>query len=493
MSGTDRRLTALEKRIARVKMPASTPSYSFESYRDDPVRFRAEVLGYESATRRSDGGAYQDEILASVVTEPRVALLAGHGVGKTRTLGSLAVWWTVTRPYSRVVIVAPQYDRQVRGVIFAELAKLVRRARIRLPLDVRAGSAVVEGFGAEWGCVGVPATEPDRLEGFHADGGLLLLLDETKGIDSAVYDALQGALTGGDDSRLVVASTPGGSTGPFYRCCTDTRGMWKVHRLSSEDSSLVSPRWCEDRRVEWGRDSALYQTRVQGTFADEGDGQLFPLSILEAATERDGAADGAVTLGVDVARSVSGDCNCIAVAHGGRVERIILWRSPDLMATVARVVHEVAVTNPKPSRILVDAGGVGGGVVDRLKQLRYPCEELNFGGAADDPSRFRNRRAEIFWTLRELLDAGKVSLPDDDELIADLSALRFTFDQSGKIVLESKDDARRRLGRSPDRADAVALAITASVAGAVRAPIVAPYAVPIYRPPWDATATADEF
>src|SRR5206468_3203492 len=99
----------------------------------------------------------------------------------------------------------------------------------------------VSGYGMEWGIIGLPATDPSRIEGMHAEGGLLLLLDETKGISQEVFDALQGALSGGEDSRLVIASTPGGASGPFYRACTNASGLWTVHHLSSEDSSIVSP------------------------------------------------------------------------------------------------------------------------------------------------------------------------------------------------------------------------------------------------------------
>src|SRR5690242_13760091 len=113
---------------------------------------------------------------------------------------------------------------------------------------------------------------------------------------------------------------------------------------------------------------------------------------------------------------VAGDENCVAIVRGGRVERFSLWRSPDLMATVARVAHEAL--GAKPRRIYVDAGGVGGGVVDRLKQLRYDVEGIQFGGRANDSSRFANRRAEMYWTLRERLEDG-LAIPDDDQLITD--------------------------------------------------------------------------
>lgn len=449
------------------------------------------MLGFDSATRRSDGSPYQDEILSAVSNSPRVAIVSGHGCGKSRTLAALALWWLVTRPYSRVAIVAPQFDRQIRGVLFAEIRKLVRRAKKALPVTVQSGVVVVNGYGAEWQIAGLPATEPSRLEGQHSDGGLLLVLDETKGVNQEVFDALQGALTGGDDSRLVVASTPGGVSGPFYRACADNRGFWKVIRLSSEDSSIVSPQWVADRAAEWGPESALFATRVQGVFADAGEGQLFSLSLLEAATARTIEGNGAIKLGVDVARSVAGDQNAVCVVNNGRVERFSLWRSPDLMATVQRVVHEA--TGAKPNRIYVDEGGVGGGVVDRLRQLRLPVEAVNFGGAAIDSARFKNKRAELYWTLRELLEAGTVSLPDDDELITDLAAIRFTFDQAGKVLIEPKDEARRRLGRSPDRADALVLAVGDGVGLPDRVPIVVPFTIPLYASAFGGGGGFDEY
>jgi hypothetical protein len=231
----------------------------------------------------------------------------------------------------------------------------------------------------------------------------------------------------------------------------------------------VSPTWVADREKDWGLGSPLYACRVLGEFADAGEGVLFPLPLLDAAMARvlvvpDGTG---VALGVDVARSVAGDQNCIAVVRGGRLERLALWRSPDTMVTVQRVLEYVATTGA--AMIAVDVGGVGGGVCDRLRQLGRSVTDVAFGGAATDPTRFVNRRAEMYWGLRDGLEKGTVALPEDDEVVADLSAIRYTFDQRGRIALESKDDVRARLGRSPDRGDSIALAFWAATGGGVAA------------------------
>ncbi|MFO0451832.1 MAG: terminase large subunit domain-containing protein [Pseudomonadota bacterium] len=453
---TTRRLHGLERKLDGLRAPELPGAPAFTEFRDDPVRFAQEVLGMESPVRLSTGSPYQWEILEAVRDHERVVVRTGHGTGKTTALAAAALWWLLTRPDSKVVWCAPNWTRQVIRTGFGAIGYRIRRARVPLPLIQTKGSVTVDGFGDEWSIFGVPATEPDRIEGVHADGGVLLIMDETKGIRQDVYDALQGALTGGEDSRLVMASTPGAPQGAFYRACTDDSGFWKQIHVSGKDSSRVSPTYIASQAHQYGVDSAFYQVRVKGEFADAEEGQLFSFALLERATAAK-VEPGPMALGVDVARSVAGDQNAVCVARGGQVEKFVLWRSPDLMATVAKVVDVAAVALPQ--RVTVDAGGVGAGVADRLRQLRFPVSQVQFGGGARDTTRFRNRRAELYWSLRELLEQGRVSLPDDDELVADLLAIRYRFTQDGRIELAPKDEIRQKLGRSPDRADALALAL----------------------------------
>ncbi len=458
----DRFVRQMRDQVAQLEVPREIAD-RFGGYRDDPVAFCREILDVESATRRSSGEAYQFAVLEDVATTPRVAVRSGHGIGKSAIDAWAAVWWLLTRPYSRVVVLAPEFSRQIRAILFSEIRKWVRRSKVPLPLNVMASRVLVQGHGEEWSATGMStAGDVDRLEGFHAEGGVLVIVDEMKGVPSAAFDAVQGALTGFEDARLLVTSVPGGSgAGPFWKACQDTE-RWRVHHIPSTDSSLVSLAWVEDRAKDWGASSPLYQTRVLGGFASSGEGVLFPLTLLEAATGRE--PEGAVavhSLGVDVARSVAGDFNCI-VRHcqDGRVEVVRTWRSTDLMETTDAVMHTVVLSGA--TNIAVDVGGVGAGVADRLRELGHNVIDVHFGGAAADPKRFRNKRAEMFWNLREMLETGAVALPEDDELAADLSALRYIFTADGRIQIESKDDCRKRLGRSPDRADALVLALEAT-------------------------------
>ena len=446
----------LKRRAERLELPQVVEE-QFGEYRDDPVGFCTRVLGVESARRRSTREPYQFRILEDLARYPRVAVRSGHGVGKSAVDAWATIWWLLSRPMSRVIVLAPEFSRQIRAILFSEMRKWVRRSTIPLPLDVHSSRLVVQGYGEEWSAIGMSASgDINRIEGFHAEGGVLVVVDEMKGVPQDAFDAVQGALTGLEDSRLLVTSVPGGGgSGPFWKACVSDATRWNVHHIPSTDSDKVRPEWLEDRAVDWGVGSPLYQTRVLGEFADAGEGVLFPLPLLDKAMCRDVEAEGDA-LGVDVARSTAGDLNCIARCHNGRVEIVATWRSPDTMETVQKVVNTVTVTGCK--HLAVDVGGPGGGVVDRLKQLGHEVEAVHFGGAAEDPQRFRNWRAEAFWKLREAMEKGELSLPDDDDLRADLSALRYIFTQDGRIQIESKDECRKRLGRSPDRADAVALA-----------------------------------
>ena len=114
--------------------------------------------------------------------------------------------------------------------------------------------------------------------------------------------------------------------------------------------------------------------------------------------------------------------------------------------------------------MVVDEVGVGGGVVDRLREQGYTATRFDGGrsprGGLRRASRFLNLRAQSFWDFRRLLEEDEVALPRDEKLCDELLAIRWSTASDGKIRLESKDDTRARLGRSPDRAGAVAIAFS---------------------------------
>ncbi|MCY4582254.1 MAG: hypothetical protein OXE50_05565, partial [Chloroflexi bacterium] len=162
-----------------------------------------------------------------------------------------------------------------------------------------------------------------------------------------------------------------------------------------------------------------------------------------------------VYLGVDVGRFGT-DKSAICVRQGGRVHSLCSFRRMDTM----RLVYEVIRTREETGAeaVFVDEGGLGGGVVDRLRELGEPVYGVQFGGRAPHRTRFFNTRSEIFWEVRMLLNDGLLALPPDEELAGQLVSLRYDVSSSGQVRLEGKREMRKRGLPSPDKADALALA-----------------------------------
>jgi hypothetical protein len=220
---------------------------------------------------------------------------------------------------------------------------------------------------------------------------------------------------------------------------------------------LVSPTWVEERREEWGEGSPLFVSRVLGEFPEEAEGTLFRLSDLEGAVSKCFEPSGAqpVTFGVDVSR-FGGDRSALATWRGNELLGIITRQGMDVMQVASWVASEINRQRPKTVR--VDEIGIGAGVVDRLRQLGHRnIEAVSVSRSASKPELHANLRAEIFWKLREALEKGEVSLPKDEKLLAELSAIRYDFTPSGQIRLEKKEETKKRVGHSPDLADSAVL------------------------------------
>jgi hypothetical protein len=204
----------------------------------------------------------------------------------------------------------------------------------------------------------------------------------------------------------------------------------------------------------------------------EGENYLFPYSLVKVAMERDLPTGEPVQAGLDVAR-MGGDEIILAIRYGPVVDIKYSRKFQDTMQTAGEVgllidkeerqLKEWSGENLKIP-IYVDIPGLGGGVYDRLKEQGYDVYEFQPGGKAsnnlynDRVERFLNKKAEASWNLRNLLEAGEVSLPNDPILMSQLVSIRYEIRSDRKIKVESKEDAKKRGLKSPDRADAVIMA-----------------------------------
>ncbi|WP_326768658.1 hypothetical protein OG978_32710 [Streptomyces sp. NBC_01591] len=344
----------------------------------------------------------------------------------------------------------------------------------------------------------VASNRSELIEGAHADS-LLYLIDEAKVVPNATWDAIEGAFSGGRPEGLpeafaLAVSTPGPPAGRFYDIHRRSPGLedWHTRHVTLTEAMTagrISPDWAEQRRRQWGADSALFHNRVLGEFHASDEDSAIPLSWVEAAVDRwhgwnDAGrppVEGRRIIGVDVARTGS-DSTVLAHRHGPLISELETHDLEDTMQTTARVQAALGVDGADGLVPVVDSIGVGSGVVDRLRELRVPV--LAYTGAAKTKARsrekefgFTNVRTAAYWRVRELLDPAfdpELMLPPDDLLISDLTAPTWSITTGvpPRIQLEKKEDLVARLGRSPDRGDAVAMSFWAEslASSTVRSP-----------------------
>lgn len=436
-----------------MKMNKAQAKMVLDRARQDPVFFVRQVLG-------GDPWEKQEEILEAVRDHRRVAVRACHGVGKTKVAAWVALWFLYCHKNSKVITTAPTWH-QVENLLWREIH--AAHAASRIPLGGKVLQTQIE-LGKQWFALGLSTDKPERFQGFHAED-ILLIVDEASGVEQYIFDAAEGFLTS-IGAKLLLIGNPTQLSGEFYNAFRSPL-YHKIH-ISAFDSPnlkagkivrpyLVTPEWVEDKRLKWGETSPLWYSRVLGEFPEQGDDTLIPLAWIEAAqqrwfTEQDG---GPVELGVDVARYGS-DSTVIVVRRGSKASVVAQIYGQDTMKVTGKVIDALRQTGA--SIVKVDEIGIGAGVVDRLREQRYPVQGMNTSEAAYDKERFANKRAEWYWGLRERFQSGDIAIPPDDELASQLASLKYKFDSRGRIQIESKEDMRKRGLPSPDKADALMLA-----------------------------------
>lgn len=446
-------------------------------YRDNPVKFVRDIL-------QVTPDDWQAEALTALATKNRVAIRSGHGVGKTALESWSICWFLFTRPNCKVPCTAPTI-RQLYDILWSEISKWLKRSPLLDSLfEWQKTKVLFKGAPERWGAMARTAARAENMAGFHEDH-LLFVLDEASGIEDAIFEAVEGALTG-TDNKLLICGNPTRNSGFFKRAFFEDRELYHTMKVSSADSGRVSDDYCKRLIKQYGEDSDVVRVRVLGEFPKtEADG-LIALELVESAMAREPVYLGDLVLGVDPAR-FGDDETVIQPCIGNTALPFENYRKADLMTTVGRIVHKLTALMTKfdcgRATINVDEGGLGGGVVDRLrevcaeKNLHVTINGCNFGGKARD-SAYSNFVTEAYFSLRDRLAEGEIILPRDDELAAQLTTRKYLLTSADKLILEDKKTYKKRIGRSPDRADALALAFAPTVK------VVAPPPMPTRISPW---------
>lgn len=440
-------------------------------YRDDPEGFARDVLGVSLLD-------YQREILTALVAHPRVAVPGGHATGKTWVSAVAVLWFLATRRGAQVLTTGPGYF-QVEHRLWAKIRRLYAGARKPIGGELLSATPLLR-MGPEWEAVGISPDDPSRFQGGHAEH-LLVVMIEAQGIAEPIYLAAETMMVG-PSRRWLCEGNPIESAGPFFGACRD-RALWHVRHVSVLEHPNVladiqgvrrpyadgpTLQWVEERRKAWGEKDPRYIGRVLGQFPEGSQWTIVTLGMLEGADREDPGIEEPAHMGVDVAR-YGGDRNVALLLEDRIVREMETWEGQDVMSTVGKIQRLAEAWKVEPSNVHVDATGLGAGVVDRLYELSFPVDYVEFGAKPlhDEPNveygtQFLNRRAELWWRAREWLRRKQLRIPERfSEVWTDLMAPTYRYQsEDGKLQIEPKEQVRKRLGRSPDAGDALCMALS---------------------------------
>lgn len=450
------------------KAQALLPEFADPLIRD-PVAWVHQRLGGELWSK-------QREILESVVANRYTAVHSAHDLGKSFTASCALAWWLDVHPAGSAFAVstAPTFG-QVRAILWREINR--RHKEGKLPGKVNQTEWWIDDEMVAMGRK--PANyDPAAFQGIHAEY-VLVVIDEACGVPKSIYEAVD-ALVTNEGARVLAIGNPDNPVSEFANVCKPDSG-WHVIHLDGLDSpnftgEPVSPRlrqlllsevWVEERKLRWGEDSPIYQAKVRGQFSPDSEaGVVRGSKLAECRVARDWQPADLlpVELGVDVGGSDNGDETVIRERRGRQAGREWTVRSGDaqkVRAKILEALHESGATAVK-----IDSIGIGWGIVGWLEEDRQEGRHqaavhgVNVAEKATEPETYALLRDQIWWQIgREFCEDGVWDLGSiDDDTATQLLAPTYGIGTGGRIKVESKDDTRKRLGRSPDQADALLLA-----------------------------------
>jgi hypothetical protein len=445
-------------------------------WRDDPVAFAKEAMGIKAIYGR------QAEMLRAVAGNDRTAVRSGHKVGKSTSAAVLASWWVGTRRKGRVVMTSSGF-RQVKDILWRELRRIVREAPRglggKMSLDPSSGWKFRDGREV----IGLSASEPEKIAGYSGEE-MLFILDEASGINEEIFEALEGNRAA-DGTKIVMFSNPTRTSGTFYDAFNTKQKFWHRIHISSKESpnvtgemkipGLAGPGWLAEKLEEWGATSSIYQVRVEGNFPTQGSNAVISQHHVEMSRTKheSNVFSGPLSVGVDVARF--GDDESVIRGRRGKkalpAEHLAHNRTDEVADAVIQYVRKWKGAELAKPRVKVDVIGVGGGVADYLKR-HYSGEvevvEVNVSEAAtategidkhgERKPTFSKLRDQLWFAIGDWLKEGG-TYEADDKLDQELVAPTYGFDAQGRRKVSSKDEMRKIIGRSPDRADALGLCV----------------------------------
>jgi hypothetical protein len=444
-------------------------------YRDRPSIMVKNLFGIEPEP-------WQREALDIFPTSPRIAMKASKGVGKT-ALESWLIWnFLLTRPHPKIACTAID-AKNLSDNLWTELALWRSKSPLLTNMFEWTKTRIFhKEYPETWWCSARTWSksadknaQSNTLAGLHADY-IMFVLDESGGMPEAIMASAEAALSSCKEGHIVQAGNPTHLEGPLYSACTKERRLWKIVEINADPdsptrASRVSIDWAREQIEKYGRNNPWVLVNVFGQFPPASLNALIGPDEVEAAMKRYYRAheigNASKVLGVDVAR-FGDDASVICRRQGIQVFPFHRYRNIDSTqgaGAVSRIWQDFGAH----ACFIDDTGGFGSGWIDRLISLGRGPIGVHFAGKPHNPSRFVNKRAEMYFDAVEWIRRGG-ALPDDShELLAALTQTTYSF-QGDKILLEPKDDIKVKLGYSPDECDAFVLSFAE--------PVIAPDPLP---------------
>ena len=389
------------------------------------------------------------------------------------------IWFMSTRPFPKIPCTAPT-QHQLFDILWAEISKWLRNNKaLERELMWTKEKVYMKQYPEEWFAVARTASKPDALQGFHADD-ILYIIDEASGVDDKVFEPVLGALST-PGARLLMCGNPTQLSGFFYDSHHKNRGSYTTFHVDGRNSSRVSDDFVKTIIQMYGEDSDVFRVRVAGEFPRQENDVFIPLPLVEKSimtewTEPTKPAH--IDIGCDVARY--GDDRTVigykvdekAMFYKRKSGQDLMQTADDIMELGLKLMEKYRFDKAIP--IKIDDSGLGGGVTDRLRRVKREQPE-RFWWMDIIPVYFGQRIHHDFYydsttymmsVVKNLLAPQtpegaqkpvQLILPNDNDLVGQLSTRKYSMTDDAKIRVESKDAMKKRGMHSPDEADCILL------------------------------------
>lgn len=432
-------------------------------YQKNPVLFYKEVLGFFP-------DEWQEKAAFSLANNSKVSIRSGQGVGKTSLEAASLLWFLSCFPFSRVVATAPT-KQQLNDVLWSEVSKWIEKSIImKLLLKWTKTRVCLNNYEQRWFAVTRTATKAENMQGFHEDN-MLFIVDEASGVADDIMEAILGTLSG-KNNKLLMCGNPTRTTGVFYDSHTADKDIYVNFKVSALNSIRTNKENINSIIKKYGKDSNVARVRIYGEFPiDEDDVFITTSDVYNGInTEKNIDIVKTIDIGVDVAR-FGDDNSVIAYKINNTVFPLKVFNGYATTETAKYTINVARVLKQKYKYdgkiyVKVDDTGVGGGVTDMMREIKNNQSDIdwlviipiNFSSSVNH-AYYQDFNTVLWGNLKELLENKEISIPDDEELEGELTGRKKEFTSNGKIKLESKKEMKSRGIQSPDRADAVALAV----------------------------------